>query len=29
MPVLVTAHRVNKLDLGHKQSFENEDYGSD
>ena len=25
-PVLVGAHTVNNLDLGHKQSFENEDY---
>ena len=25
-PVLVGAHAVNNLDLGHKQSFENEDY---
>lgn len=24
--VLVGAHTVNNLDLGHKQSFENEDY---
>ena len=27
--VLVTAHTVNKLDLGHEQSFGNEDHESD
>lgn len=29
VPVLVTAHAVNSLDLCHKQSFVNEGYKSD
>ena len=28
VPVLVTAHAVNKLDLGNEQGHENEDYES-